>query len=69
MYHFHSCVQDKGWSALFFAYANEHIDGVAKLLLEYEADITLKDKVSTNKILFMVEPSHANFHALFDCSL
>ncbi len=38
-------MQYKQWSALFFACEGKH-DGIEKLLLEYGADVNLKDSVS-----------------------
>ena len=43
--------QDHGWSALFFAAKKGHLD-IVKLLLEYEADMSLKAKVIAASFLF-----------------
>ena len=43
----YSCLlilQDTGWSALFFAYGKSR-EGIMKLLLEYGADVHLRDRV------------------------
>ena len=46
-------MQDKKWSALFYAYEGGH-HGTVKLLIEYGADETLKDKVSEFVVVVVV---------------